>query len=62
MDYPNKSHTALTQEQMDWAYKKWCDGYTCIQIADALYVSEKTVRRAFKGKKRIRTILVYDGE
>lgn len=54
----NKS---LTKEEEKWAYQKWCEGYTQQQIADALYVCEKTVRRSLKNKPRIRPSLVYDG-
>lgn len=51
----------LTKEEEKWAYKKWCEGYTQRQIADALYVCERTVRRSLKNKPRIRPILKYDG-
>lgn len=54
-------NTALDKEQVRWAYTKWCEGYTQQQIADALYVCEKTVHRSLKNKPRIRQILVYDG-
>lgn len=49
----------LTKEQIEWAYDKWCLGYTQVQIADALYVCENTIQRALKGKPRIRPILKY---
>ena len=52
--------SALTEKQKRWAYEKWCLGYTQEQIASALYVSVKTVRRAFQGKKRERPHLIYD--
>ena len=51
----------LTKEDEEWAYQKWCEGYTQQQIAEALYVCEKTVQRSLKNKPRIRPILVYDG-
>lgn len=51
----------LTKHEEEWAYQKWCEGYTQQQIADALYVCEKTVRRSLKNKPRIRPILIYDG-
>ena len=51
----------LTKEKEEWAYQKWCEGYTQQQIAEALYVSEKTVQRSLKNKPRIRPNLVYDG-
>lgn len=50
----------LTKEEEKWAYKKWCEGYTLLQIAEALNVCEKTIRRAINGKPRIRPILHYD--
>lgn len=49
----------LTKKQVEWAYDKWCLGYTQMQIADALNVCEKTIQRALKGKPRIRPILQY---
>lgn len=51
---------SLTKRQVEWAYDKWCLGYTQMQIADALNVCEKTIKRALKGKPRIRPILQYD--
>lgn len=53
----NKS---LTIKQIEWAYDKWCLGYTQMQIADALNVCEKTVQRALRGRTRIRSVLQYD--
>ncbi len=52
--------SALNSEQKKWAYDMWCIGYTQMQIADALHVCEMTVRRALKGKERIRPILKYE--
>ena len=49
----------LTSEEKDWAYQKWCEGYTKNQIASALFVSTKTIDRAFKGRARIRLTLVH---
>ena len=54
---PNSS---LDQKKKQWAYQQWCLGYTQLQIADALYVCEKAVQRALKGKPRIRPILKYE--
>ena len=53
---------ALSHAQKEWAYEKWCEGYTLEQIADALYVCTKTVRRAINGRPRIRPILKYTKE
>lgn len=52
----------LSHAQKEWAYAKWCEGYTLEQIADALYVCTKTVRRAIRGRPRIRPILKYTKE
>ena len=51
----------LSWKEVDWAYSKWCEGYTQEQIAEALDVSVKTVHRAFHGRERIRPVLIYDG-
>ncbi len=51
---------ALSHKQIEWAYTKWCEGYTLEQIGDALYVCAKTVRRAIGGRPRIRPILKYE--
>ncbi len=50
----------LTKKQIEWAYEMWCLGYTQIQIANALYVCEKTINRALKGRPRKRPILKYN--
>lgn len=34
-------YKALTSKEIEWAYQKWCEGYTQQQIADALFVCEK---------------------
>ena len=53
----------LSEEESQWAYEKWCEGYTQQQIADALFVCRHTVNSALKGKKKpnpcIRPKLVY---
>ena len=51
---------ALDWRQLEWAYQKWCEGYTQLQIAHALNVCEKTIKRALKSKPRIRPILKYE--
>jgi DNA-binding transcriptional regulator LsrR (DeoR family) len=50
----------LTDDEIKWAYEKWCDGYTQQQIADALYVSRVTVYNYLKDKQRIRPALHYE--
>lgn len=53
----------LNDKQKAWAYEKWCEGRTILEIAIALDVCDKTVRRAINGKPRIRPVLRYeDGE
>ena len=52
--------TALTHKQREWAYARWCEGYTRLQIAMALNVCEKTVQRALSGRPRIRPVLIYE--
>lgn len=50
---------SLTFKQKEWAYEKWCEGYTFYQIADALNVCTKTIYRAIGDRPRIRPVLVY---
>jgi hypothetical protein len=53
----------LNDKQKAWAYEKWCEGRTILEIAIALDVCDRTVRRAINGKPRIRPVLRYeDGE
>ena len=54
---------ALTSAQVEWAYEKWCLGYTQAQIAEALQVNPRTVLREFEllGKPRVRPKLIYGG-
>lgn len=40
----------LNDKQKAWAYEKWCEGRTQLEIAMALGVCEKTVRRSLSGK------------
>lgn len=53
-------HKALTPKEIKWAYQKWCEGYTQQQIADALFVDERTIRRMINSRPRIRPILKYE--
>lgn len=52
----------LTRKQKEWAYTKWCEGYTLVQIGDALGVCYKTIVRAINGRPRIRPLLFYNEE
>lgn len=54
--------SVLDYKQKEWAYDMWCLGYTQRQIADALFVSEKTICRILNGKQRVRPILKYTKE
>lgn len=55
----------LSEDEINWAYEKWCEGYTRKQIADALYVCCNTLDAALKGKPKkkngVRPKLVYPG-
>lgn len=53
----------LSEDEIAWAYEKWCEGYTHQQIAEALYVDRRTIGKALKGKTRIlkRPKLIYNG-
>lgn len=53
-------NTLLNHKQKEWAYARWCEGYTRLQIAMALGVCEKTVQRALSGRPRIRPVLIYE--
>lgn len=41
----------LTDEQVDKAYDEWLNGKKQTDIAKELYVSDRTLRRAFKRKR-----------
>lgn len=51
---------ALTREQEQWAYQKWCDGYSREEIARALYVSAKPIHECLRGKKKVKKPLVCE--
>lgn len=57
---PNLALRALTPEQVEWAYEKWCAGYRLQEIAAALYVHTSTISAYLKGRKPVRPPLVYD--
>lgn len=57
---PNLALRALTPEQVEWAYEKWCAGYRLQEIGAALYVSTSTIGSYLKGRKPVRPPLVYD--
>lgn len=46
--------SCLTPVQVEWAYRKWCSGYTIQEIAKVLNASESTVYKSFKGRRRYR--------
>lgn len=52
----------LNRKQREWAYDRWCEGYTHQEIADALFCCRKTIARALRGRPRIRPILEYNWE
>ena len=49
----------LTHKQKEWAYARWCEGRTLLEIAIALNVCDRTIRRAINGRPRIKPVLVY---
>ena len=52
----------LSHKEREWAYARWCEGYTRLQIAMALGVCEKTVQRALSGRPGIRPVLIYENK
>jgi len=58
-----QSKTILSSEEVKWAATKWNNGYTIDEIAEALYVCTRTVRRALKiyGYNKVKPILEYKG-
>lgn len=54
-----KGSSILSLKEIEWAYEKWCLGYTKFEIAEALHVGERTVARALQGKTKIKPVLVY---
>lgn len=59
----DKGCGVLTWQQKEWAYTKWCEGYTMDDIAIALNVCRKTIQRAIHGRDRIKPVLIYrEGE
>ena len=53
--------SCLSPKQIEWAYSKWCNGYTLREIAEVLYVAESTVYKSFKGKRKHRPPLKPPG-
>lgn len=43
-------NSALTEKQVAWAYKKWCEGYSLYEIGRALYVHHNTVSYTLRAK------------
>lgn len=41
--------TKITPKMLDWAYEKWCEGYSITAIAKALHVIPDRLRMALKG-------------
>ena len=44
----------LTPEQVEWAYSRWCAGYSLQDIADVLFISPSAIYKAFNGRRRKR--------
>ena len=51
---------ALTKEQEEWAYAKWCMGYSHEEIANALFVSTKTIDRTLQNKVKVKPTLTCE--
>ena len=49
----------LSPEEIEWAYEKWCLGYSQEEIAKVLYVHPNTISYAFRGRKKQKPPLVY---
>jgi DNA-directed RNA polymerase specialized sigma24 family protein len=62
IEYYETAWSAISNIQKEWAYTKWCEGYTLQQIAEALNCSHRTIQRAIGGRPRIRPILIYRKE
>ena len=43
-------YKALPHKEIEWAYQKWCEGYT----------QQQTIRRAINERPRIRPNLKYE--
>lgn len=57
-----RGYSILSVKEREWAYQKWCEGYTRAEIADALNVCPKTVQRAIGHLPKVKPVLVYTGE
>lgn len=62
IEYYETSKSVISNIQKEWAYSKWCEGYTQQQIAEALNCSHRTIQHAIGGRPRIRPILIYRKE
>ena len=62
MSIVTNSREALTGEEIQWAYQKWCEGRPQHQIAKALHVSQTTLCQTFirHGLKRQLIPLRYE--
>ena len=49
---------------LKWAYRKWCEGFSVIDIASALDVDPSAIYWQFRKRKwkRVRIPLVYEEE
>lgn len=41
----------LTTVELQWAYEKWCSGYSQLEIAYTLHISLSKLKRIFKKHK-----------
>lgn len=52
----------LDWKDREWIYEQWCNGYTQVEIADAIGCSPKTIQRSLYKKQKIKKLLVYERE
>lgn len=50
---------SLTEHQKQWAYEKWCAGYTYVEIGRALKCNPSTISRHIGGVNKEKPKLLY---
>lgn len=55
------SRETLSEAEITWAYRRWCEGYSLPEIGQALFIHPSTVKAAFVRRNlvRQRKTLVY---
>lgn len=56
--------STLSSHEIQWAHRKWCEGYTLEQIGNVLYISKESLSYVLKqeGLTRTRRPLEYGPE